>query len=260
MATSYPTGLDSYATLVDNVDDVLAAHANDRGDAIEAIESKVGITNSTVNTTVDYFLKHSSGAFRTHIHDGSSDDGAQLDWDTCWTDAVHNHSSAAEGGTDLTGATITIPSGSLVSRTHTQSGTYSNIGSVAIPNDNTKPEKTEGNLALSHSHTPTSATNILYITVTMCFGAASTGQFVVALLKDTDTYALAAAQTYSPSSGMQHVITFTHKMTAGTTSAITFKVHIGGDTTNAIHFNGVSSGAKMDGVMASSIDVAEVKA
>jgi hypothetical protein len=78
MSTVYPGALDSYTTLVDNVDDVLAAHANDRGDAIEALEAKIGINSSALNTTIDYFLKHASGAYRTHIHDGSSDDGAKI--------------------------------------------------------------------------------------------------------------------------------------------------------------------------------------
>jgi len=76
MATNYPTALDSYVTLVDNTDDVLAAHMNDRGNAIEAIEAKLGLNSSIVVTSIDYFLKHASGAYRTHRHDGGSDDGS----------------------------------------------------------------------------------------------------------------------------------------------------------------------------------------
>jgi len=39
-----------------------------------------------------------------HDHDGT--DSKKLDWDTCWTDAVHTHASDAEGGTTLTGVAI----------------------------------------------------------------------------------------------------------------------------------------------------------
>ncbi len=78
MATNFPTSLDSYVTLVDNVDDVLAAHANDRGDAIETLEAKLGINSSAVASSHDYFLKHASGAYRTHLHDATSDDGALI--------------------------------------------------------------------------------------------------------------------------------------------------------------------------------------
>lgn len=35
----------------------------------------------------------------THAHTGGAGMGVQLDWDTCWSDAVHNHSAAGEGGT-----------------------------------------------------------------------------------------------------------------------------------------------------------------
>jgi len=78
MTTNYPASLDSYSTKTDNVDDVMAAHINDPQDAIEAIEAKVGVDASDVVTAFDYFLKHASGAYRTHKHDGTSDDGAKL--------------------------------------------------------------------------------------------------------------------------------------------------------------------------------------
>lgn len=87
MASNYPSALDSYSTLTDNVDDVLASHANDRGDAIENLEAKVGIDSSSASTSLDYFLKHVSGAYRTHVHDGTSDDGASLSYRTTFVNA-----------------------------------------------------------------------------------------------------------------------------------------------------------------------------
>lgn len=58
MASNYPTSLDSYAALVDNTDGVVAAHPNDRGDAIENLEAKVGVDSSAVATSHDYLLTH----------------------------------------------------------------------------------------------------------------------------------------------------------------------------------------------------------
>jgi len=78
MSTNFPSSLDTYTLLVENVDDVLASHANDRGDAIEAAEAKIGINSSTVAASHDYFLKHASGEYRTHTHTGGSDDGALI--------------------------------------------------------------------------------------------------------------------------------------------------------------------------------------
>ena len=58
MASNFPTSLDSYAVLVDNTDSIVAAHPNDRGDAIENLEAKVGINSSAVATSHDYLLRY----------------------------------------------------------------------------------------------------------------------------------------------------------------------------------------------------------
>jgi hypothetical protein len=75
---NFPSSLHTKLTLLDNVDDVLATHPNTLSDELNAVQTKVGIDSSVVNTTHDYFLKHASGAYRTHTHDGSSDDGAKI--------------------------------------------------------------------------------------------------------------------------------------------------------------------------------------
>lgn len=48
---AYPAALDSFAALTDGVDDVLASHQNDRGDAIENIQIYLG-TNASQTTPV----------------------------------------------------------------------------------------------------------------------------------------------------------------------------------------------------------------
>jgi len=58
MASNFPVSLDSYVALVDNVDNIVAAHMNDRGDAIENCEAKIGIDSSAVATSHDYLLTH----------------------------------------------------------------------------------------------------------------------------------------------------------------------------------------------------------
>ena len=61
MATNFPTSLDTYTVLVDNTDNIVAAHPNDRGDAIEVLEAKVGVNGSAVTTSHDYLLTHLPG-------------------------------------------------------------------------------------------------------------------------------------------------------------------------------------------------------
>jgi len=78
MSTNFPGSLDSYTSKVDNIDVVLSMHVNNLQNAVEALEAKMGTTSSSANTSLDYFLKNISGAYRTHTHDGSSDDGAKI--------------------------------------------------------------------------------------------------------------------------------------------------------------------------------------
>jgi len=59
MSTNFPdTAIDSFTTKTDNVDDVMAADVNNLQDAVVAIETKVGIDNSTVATSLDYKVTH----------------------------------------------------------------------------------------------------------------------------------------------------------------------------------------------------------
>jgi hypothetical protein len=42
-----------------------------------------------------------------HTHSSTSGEGGQLDWDSCWTDAIHTHQSNGEGATLDHGAALT---------------------------------------------------------------------------------------------------------------------------------------------------------
>lgn len=56
----FPSSLDSFATLTDDDDDVLANHPNTLADAVEALQAKVGINGSAVLSSLDYKSVHSS--------------------------------------------------------------------------------------------------------------------------------------------------------------------------------------------------------
>jgi hypothetical protein len=137
---AYPTDIDVFPTRVDNVDAALAGDINDKAAAIVALETKLGIDGSAITSTIDYFLKHSSGAFRTHTHDGTSDDGANIpltslvdypfksgDW------IISTVTTARTGWTNVTATYAnkfmridTTPLGTGGSDTHTHAaGTYS---------------------------------------------------------------------------------------------------------------------------------------
>jgi len=80
MSTNFPTSLDSFATLTDNVEDVLSSHQNNRADAIEAIEAKIGIDSSAVVTSLDYLLTSASSEDPGHCFDEETEILTQRGW------------------------------------------------------------------------------------------------------------------------------------------------------------------------------------
>lgn len=155
ISSNFPTSLDSYATLVDNTDDVLAAIPNNHADAIEALEAKVGIDSSAVVTSLDYLLKSASSVDPGHLHSVYGDfiaSGRKL-WIyenvavTGWTIvAVTDAVLAVKGGSNdynvsggQTGGSWTWPSHTLTSadipaHTHTMGSNDSTAGDSSTPN------------------------------------------------------------------------------------------------------------------------------
>jgi hypothetical protein len=76
MATSFPTGLDSFSDpiattpITNNTDPTLnhATQHTNENDAINAIEVKLGVDGSAVTTTIDYKLKSTSSVNPGHVH------------------------------------------------------------------------------------------------------------------------------------------------------------------------------------------------
>jgi hypothetical protein len=58
MSTVFPTNLDSFTTKLDGVSDVLAVDTNNIQDSIVALQSKIGVDNSSVVTSIDYKIRN----------------------------------------------------------------------------------------------------------------------------------------------------------------------------------------------------------
>jgi len=182
MSTSFPTSLDSYSTLVDNVDDVIAAHPNDRGDAIEALEAKVGVDSSAVTSSLDYKVKNiptQTGTTKVTNLNADLLDGLEgaAYWParsgdlmlsssaitpTGWSDvsATYNNkflrissgTALSTGGADT--HTHTAGSLSVASHTHSYSGTTSALtGSLHRVDDNSGGSDFDWMSPNSHTHT-----------------------------------------------------------------------------------------------------------
>lgn len=154
------------------------------------------------------------------------------------------------GGSDHGGAVVNI--------VNFQTGAVA-TGTGIIPEDNTKPQKTEGDEYMTLAIAPTKSTNKLKIEVVLYFAndTNSTGQ--VALFQDAIADAIAAGQHHIDGVNTMGMITFTHYMTAGTTARIIFRVRAGSSAGGTTTFNGEGGVQRYNGVLASSITITEIE-
>jgi hypothetical protein len=150
-------------------------------------------------------------------------------------------------------------SGDIVQVVTFQTGLSAN-GSVAIPQDNTIPQITEGFQFLSQAFTPTDALNTLLIDVCITLTCNAANTACIALFQNGVNNALACVAQGIASTNALNPVLFRHKMVAGTTSSITFSVRAGTADSSTLHMNGLVAGQLYGGVFASSITITEIKA
>jgi len=124
---AFPTNLDSFSTKQAN-DTISESHVNDLQTAIVATETKIGYGADTP-VSGDFFKGTGTGT-------------------SGWS---------ALASSDL-------PAGAIVQHVYTYVGAK-NSGSTALPYDNTTPQNDEGTEFMTLAITPTSATNILEISI-----------------------------------------------------------------------------------------------
>ena len=132
-------------------------------------------------------------------------------------------------------------------------------GTTAMVADDTIPQNTEGNEAITLAITPTSASSKLLITANVFHSVGETTvNVVIALFQDTTANALAAVGEQNVGSTFPMTTTLTHQMTAGTTSATTFKIRAGAATTNTWTLNGWGGARKLGGVASTTLTITEI--
>lgn len=161
------------------------------------------------------------------------------------------------GGLRGTAASPQLAAGTAVQVVSTN---YSAVatGTTIIPNDDTKPQITEGTLFMTQAITPRSATNNLIIEATLSMGISSNGNRIAALFQDALPDALATVATYVGNFADPVLLTIRHTMVAGTTSPISFTVRGGSEAAGTWTMNGVGGSRRFGGVTISSIKVTEV--
>ena len=130
-------------------------------------------------------------------------------------------------------------------------------GTTGIPDDDTIPQKTEGDEFMTLAITPTNSSNKLIIEAVVSLANGASASFTCALFQDTTANALASVNHFQTGNGISSNLVLRHFMAAGTTSATTFKIRAG-STGNTTTFNGVGGSRRHGGVRSSNITITEV--
>jgi hypothetical protein len=133
-------------------------------------------------------------------------------------------------------------------------------GTATIPLDDTIPQITEGTEFLTQAITPTLASSILQVDVTIVVNSNFAGSVsvIAALFRDAGASALAAVPAVSGTSLGYTTISFRHRVAAGSTAATTFRVRVGSGSASTVTINGSGGARQLGGAMASSITVTEL--
>ncbi len=177
--------------------------------------------------------------------------------------------SNTHAGTETFNGTVnfnsTVTGVAVIQVVNTQSSALQS-GATAIPQDDSKPEDSEGFAFtdIDTAITPTSATNLLKIDVVFQgASSANNGTFIVALHNadlDADFAIAVGASSTALVDTTRTPITFTYFVLAGTTSATTFKIRAGNASGDTVTMNGISTGParRFGGAMYSSITITEI--
>lgn len=131
-------------------------------------------------------------------------------------------------------------------------------GTTVVPSASI-PAITDGNLAMSLSFTPLSATSILRIRCLVSMSHSVASALGCASLHAGGAAIAVGGVVAAAAADMRQVL-IEHEMVAGTTSAIPFTVRYGYTAAGTATFNGTSATQRFGGVLFSSITVDEIKA
>jgi hypothetical protein len=154
-----------------------------------------------------------------------------------------------------------LADGMVVQTVYAQKDTSQYIDTV-FPQDNTKPQNTEGEEVITASITPSSNTNKVLVEALLngTQENGGTGTITVALFKDSDASAIATTQ-HSFTAGYGGQIHLFFQDSPATASSVTYKIRAGyGAGGGGFFINQFSSGAAYDGTMISCLKLTEIKA
>lgn len=149
--------------------------------------------------------------------------------------------------------------GRILQVVYAQSNAWANVGSVAIPADDTIPQSTEGNFCMQVTITPLSAvsTLLIYVNVALSNTAGAAYSQEAALFQDNNVNAFDAHLDYVGTNAAYRPLQFVSRLVTGSTAQTTIKLRAGASGATAQGFNGQSSGRLLGGALTSIMRVME---
>lgn len=146
--------------------------------------------------------------------------------------------------------------GAIIDRAYASYSTNTAL-SIAIPCDNSIPQKTEGTEILSASITPKSATSRIRVRFSGFGGSSGAINMAAALFIDTAADAVQAICAYNTSSSTSTSLGFEYEYVPGDTSSHTYKIRVGSDS-SLMRMNGNSSSRYFGGAAAATLVIEEI--
>ena len=188
--------------------------------------------------------------------------GSKLDSDTI--DGINAYVSPTPNallplGTDGTYPVAAIPVLAITgNRASAETSGYSTY-TASIPSDGTIPQISEGTQALTASITPTSATNILRVTVSGTIATSGDGTVTVALFRDSTADAVKAQFLYTAiASDSSYCTGFVYRVVAGSVSSTTFSVRVGDSAATTVSIGGYAGSANLGTTQSLLLEIEEI--
>lgn len=171
--------------------------------------------------------------------------------------AAGSHKITGLAAATANGDAVRFEQNKLIQRAYS-STVAATTGTTTVPEDDTKPQSTEGDQYLSITITPTNASNILRFHVCVPVSNSAAGSMAMSLFQDAAASALATVFDRIPA-GVGLTMNLYYEMTAGTTSSTTFKIRVGNSSAGTTQINSANaSGREYGGASVASIAVEEV--
>ena len=164
-----------------------------------------------------------------------------------------------DGGSDLAGDIIFTQFKTGVLQLVPKYTSTHSTTAAAIPQDNTKPQNTEGVELVTQSFTPESSTSNLVFDVQLYGAVNPNSTATAAMFVDSTADSIGVSSVFPGTANGVVTLNFRFVIPSGSKTARTYKMRVG-PAAQTLYINGVTTGAQYDGAVLSGFTITEIEA